>query len=336
MSNKCYAGVDVSKDQLDLVLLPLDFHQTFPRTAKGTAEIAKILKQHCVKMVVAEATGGLEMLLFKALAKADIPFALVNPRKVRHFAKALGIEAKTDKIDATVLAQFASLTQPRPTILPSAEVERLAELTKRRRQVRGNLDAEKNRLLTAGKLSKASIKESIAFIQKQLNALNIAIEKFFQKEANEEMRSKFALIRSVKGLGLIGAATIVAELPEIGKLNSKEIAALAGLAPFNRDSGKHRGKRSISGGRSSVRSVLYMCAMSAIRFNPPIRAMFERLIAAGKLWKVAITACMRKLLVVANSVVRDGKAWQADFSARKEDTERTQESGGELCGSATL
>jgi transposase len=259
-------------------------------------------------LVVLEATGGYERLLVANLIDAGYRVAVVNPKRVRDFARAMGRTAKTDRIDAQVLAHYAQVIQPAAREKPCEKQLELQQLVARRRQLIDLRIQESNRLGTAtATTARESIQEILQTLQRQINSLEKAIEKLVISD--DDWRRKGELVRSIKGLGEVTAHTLVADVPELGKLNRGQISSLIGLAPHNRDSGKFRGKRCISGGRKSVRNVLYMAAMAAKRFNPVIRAFAQRLKQAGKPHKVVITACMRKLLVIANAVVKSGQPW---------------------------
>ena len=259
-------------------------------------------------MVVLEATGGLELPVAAELATADIPVAVVNPRHVRDFAKAGGRLAKTDRLDAQVLAHFGLAIRPRARRLPDAETQALEAQLARRRQVVTMLTAEKNRLGTATKPVHKGIQRHIAWLEKDLAKLDDGLGDAIRQSPLWRMRDD--LLKSVPGVGQVLSVTLLAELPELGTLNRRQIASLVGVAPINRDSGKMRGHRTVWGGRARVRQVLYMATLSATRSNPVIRAFYERLCAAGKAKKSALTACMRKLLVILNSIIRHGTCWE--------------------------
>lgn len=258
--------------------------------------------------VVIEATGGYEHQLVAALLDAGYCVAVVNPRQVRDFAKALGILAKTDRIDAGVLARFGQQVQPRPLAENPPQQAELAQLVARRRQLIELRTMESNRLeLTTAKLARKSISTVLATLEKQIARLDAEFARLI--ESNDDWRAKAQILASTPGIGPVASATLLAELPELGKLNRQQIASLAVLAPFNHDSGKLRGQRSICGGRSSVRTVLYMATVSAQRCNPVLRAFAQRLAAAGKRPKVILTACMRKLLVILNTMLKQNSPW---------------------------
>jgi transposase len=242
------------------------------------------------------------------LATAKLPFAVANPRQVRDFAKGMGFLEKTDKLDAAVLAHFAEVVHPQPRPLPSEATLRLNALVVRRRQLVTNLTCEENRLYTAPKEMRGGIQAHINWLRQFLCSLEAELRQAIKQ--NPEWREEYRILCSAKGVGPVLAATLIAGMVELGKLNRREIAKLAGTAPFARDSGRFKGRRMIWGGRASIRAVLYMAALAAIRSNPVIRCLYQRLIAAGKVKKVAIVACMRKLLTILNAMVRDARPWQ--------------------------
>jgi transposase len=301
-------GIDVASTHLDVCVLPSEERWQVELQGEGLTALIRRLKPLGVKLVVLEATGGREVLVAAELAAAGLPVAVINPRQVRDYARALGIRAKTDPIDAYVLARFAQDVRPEPRPLPSEQERELAELTARRRQLIQFHTAESNRLGTAqtGKV-KRSIERMLKLIEKQLADLDDELNKTLK---NSPMwREKDELLRSAPGVGHGTSRTLIADLPQLGQLTGREVSSLVGVAPFNRDSGKFRGKRMIWGGRRSVRSALYMAALSAIRCNPAIREFYQRLRHNGKPFKVAITACMRKLLVILNAMIRTKTPW---------------------------
>ncbi len=257
--------------------------------------------------VVLEATGGFEMLVASELELAGLPVSLVNPRQVRSFARAIGRLAKTDAIDAQVLAQFAEAVKPPVRPLPDADTRELRALVDRRRQLLEILTSERNRLRHATKRVRALIEEHIRWLKQQLGDLDKDISEFIR--SSPMWRAQEDLLRSVPGVGPVLSSTLLTHLPELGSLNRGQVAALVGVAPLNRDSGAFRGKRSVWGGRTAIRSALYMAALVATRYNPVIKAFYHRLCAAGKPKKVALTACMRKLLITLNSMLRHRTLW---------------------------
>ena len=303
-----FTGIDVSKETLDVAVDGEADGQQYANDAVGIAALAVWLAEKEVTLVVVEASGGWELDLVTALAVAGLPAAVVNPTRVRNFAKALGQYAKTDKIDACVLARFAAVVQPPVRPLKSGEQARLAAVISRRQQLVDMLTQEKNRRVTTREEMRDQLERHIRWLETELADLNNQLEKLVAHCA--EWQAKKEVMMSVKGVGPVTATTLLADLPELGTLNRQQIAALVGLAPLNKDSGRKRGKRHIFGGRKAVRSKLYMAALSASKHNPTIRSFYERLLAKGKLEKVALTACMRKLLVILNAMIRDMEPWQ--------------------------
>ena len=308
MEEKVFVGVDVSKDSLDVAIGTHKDIITFVNDQKGVDSLAKRLKRIDAQLTVFESTGGYELLAASCLAEAGLAVVIVNPRQVRNFAKATGILAKTDAIDARVIARFAEAVKPEVRQLKDRQTSELTALVTRRRQIIEMIVAERNRLRLANKRNKKDIKDHIRWLQKRLDKIETDIGKMIQ--SSPIWRCKDDILRSVPGIGPITSATLICDLPELGVLSPKKIAMLAGLAPLNYDSGKFKGRRRIWGGRASVRSGLYMATMAAIRCNPAIKGFYQRLIAAGKCHKVAATACMRKLLVIANAMLRDQTLWQ--------------------------
>lgn len=305
----CCVGVDVSKDRLDVHVLPQGEAFALPNDPHGVADLCARLQPLRPALVVLEATGGLEHLAAAALAAAAIPVAVINPRQARAFAEALGRLAKTDAIDAATLALFAQRVRPAARPLPDAQAREFEALLQRRRQLLEMRAAEQHRLgsATAARV-RASLQAHLAWLDEQLGQAEKDLAAAV--EASPVWRARDELLQSIKGIGPAVSRTLLAELPELGTLTRQQIAALAGLAPRNRDSGRRVGQRSIGGGRAGVRSALYMAALSAARFNPALRAFAERLRAAGKAVKVRLVAVARKLLTIANAVLRDGKPWQ--------------------------
>lgn len=303
-----FIGIDVSKSSWDVHLLPQGRSFTLQVDDGAVARLLEKLGAAAAASVVLEATGGFERPLVAELIDAGWTVAVVNPRQVRDFAKALGRLAKTDRIDAETLALFAQRVQPRPTQKTPEKQQELDALVTRRRQLVSLRSMEKMRRPRAvHKAARRSIDQVLKVLDQQIAALDKAIARLL--EADDDWRAKRDLIESVPGVGPTTSATLVAELPELGRLNRREIAALAGLAPFNHDSGKFRGQRRIRGGRGPLRAALYMAALTAKRCNETLRAFAERLHRAGKPFKVVLTACMRKLLTILNTLVRSGKPW---------------------------
>jgi len=312
LGKEIYIGIDVSKDTLDVAIYGDKQHLSFANDEAGITKIVSKLRQLDPELVVLEATGGFEVALAAELGVAKIPTAVVNPRQIRDFAKSVGMLAKTDILDARIIARFAATIQPTPHPMPDAEAQELGAITSRRRQIVTMITAEKNRLGTASKIVKPRIRAHINWLEKELNDVNRNLRQKVKDSPN--WREKDELMQSVPGVGHNLSITILAELPELGTLNRKQIAALVGVAPLNRDSGTLRGKRTIWGGRATVRTALYMAALSAKRYNPVIRRFYERLLAAGKAKKVALTACMHKLLTILNAMLKYHTSWNFDVS----------------------
>ena len=308
METKLFVGVDVSKDNLDVAIGPDKDIITFANNQKGTDALVKRLSRIVPELIVFESTGGYELLAASSLAEAVLPVVIVNPRQVRNFAKATGILAKTDAIDARVIAHFAKAVKPDIRPLKDRETSELTALVTRRRQIIEMIVAENNRLKLANKRNEKDIKDHIRWLKRRLAKIESDIGNMIKN--SPIWRCKDDILRSVPGIGPVTSASLICDLPELGVLSPKKIAMLAGLAPLNYDSGKFKGRRRIWGGRASVRSVLYMATMAAIRCNPAINVFYQRLIAAGKCHKVAATACMRKLLIIANAMLRDQTLWQ--------------------------
>ena len=307
-----FVGIDVSKATLDVALRPEEQTWSVSNDAKGIAKLAKALSKRLPALIVLEATGGYEMSAVVALVEAGLTVAVVNPRQTRDFAKAIGKLAKTDRVDAQMLAHFADAVRPKPRALPDEETRALQALVIRRRQLLEMQVSERNRLHLAHESQKASLESHIEWLEQELNHINTQIRDVLQHCAI--WREKDDLLRSVPGVGPVLSCTLLSELPELGLLNRKQIAALVGVAPFNNDSGQKKGSRSVWGGRASVRCALYMGALSASQHNPIISDFYQRLIKAGKPSKVALTACMRKLLTILNSMVHHGTHWQPNLA----------------------
>ena len=301
-----FVGIDVSKAQLDIALRPGGIC-SLPNSEGGFAQVLAQLKAVSPTLVVLEATGGLEVPLTGALAAARLPVVVVNPRQVRDFAKATGQLAKTDAIDAQVLARFAEAIRPEPRPLPDEQTQTLAALVTRRQQLIDMLIAEKNRLASARSSIRKNLRAHIAWLERALQQADTDLAEAIRQ--SPAWREKDELLRSVPGIGPVLTTTLLANLPELGTLTHKQIAALVGVAPLNRDSGALRGRRTVWGGRAHVRTVLYMAAIVATRFNPVIRAFYRRLCAAGKAKKVALVACMRKLLTIVNAMLKHRSSW---------------------------
>jgi len=306
--SQTFVGVDVSKDRLDVATYPEPSSGSVPNDEAGIESLVKrLLPLHPVRVVL-EATGGYEMPAVGALSAAGLPVVAVNPRQTRDFAKAAGLLAKTDRIDAAALARFAEAMKPEIRPLPDAAAQELTALIVRRRQVVQMLTAEKNRRPIAPKRLHKDIDRHVAWLEEALRRLDDELQKTIR--SSPAWREKDDLLQSVAGVGPKTSAVLIAELPELGQLDRREIAKLAGVAPMNRDSGRYRGERHIQGGRAMVRSALYMATLTAIRFNPVLAAFYQRLRKDGKKFKVAVTACMRKLLVRLNAMLRDRVPWR--------------------------
>ena len=299
-----FVGIDVSKDKLDVAVHPSTELFSVANSAEGIAELRERIRALQPTLIVLEATGGYEAAVAAELA-LESPVALVNPRQVRDFAKATGQLAKTDAIDAAVLVHFAYAVRPEPRPLRDQDAQLLTDLVHRRRQLLDMITAEMNRRRLISEPLRKRIDQHIAFMRKELEEVDTDIDQAIQN--SPAWRANDDLLQQVKGIGRGTSSALISLLPELGKLNRKQIAALAGLAPFNRDSGERRGKRAISGGRGAVRSALYMASLSAVRYNPPIAAFYQRLRAAGKPKKVALIAACRKLLTILNAIARDRK-----------------------------
>jgi len=302
-----FVGVDVSKDQLDAGLRPAGEVFSHPNNPIGVAALVKRLAALKPALVVLKATGGLQTPLACALAARSLPVAVVNPRQVRDFARAAGLLAKTDRLDALILARFAEVMKPEARPLPDADAQAFDALCARREQLVKMQTMEKNHLASASPDARKSIGRMLRQLERELDKIEADMDRRIRN--SPVWKQKAELLRSVPGVGPAVARALLADLPELGTLGRKQIAALAGLAPFNCDSGRFKGERRIWGGRACVRSKLYMAALTASQHNPTIRAFHQRLTAGKKAHKVALTACMRKLLTILNAILRDGKPW---------------------------
>jgi transposase len=304
-----YVGIDVSKNTLDIDTYPTSHPARFSNNEEGHMSLVAAVAALCPRIVVLEATGGLEVGVASALATALLPVVVINPRQARDFARALGILAKTDQVDAKVLARFAEAIKPEFRQLKSSETVELEAVLTRRRQLVEMLTAEQNRRMRAQGAVIKDIDEHIAWLKQRIKGADTNLLDAIKR--SPVWQAKANLMLSVPGVGQVTTATMLAELPELGQLNRREICALVGICPFNRDSGAYRGRRSIWGGRASVRATLYMAALVSIRHNPVIKAFYLKLVSEGKLKKVAIVACMRKLLVTLNAIIHDHSMWRA-------------------------
>lgn len=303
-----FVGIDISKAWLDVAVQEQEEVFRVSNDEAGIASLVKRLKKLKPTLIVLEPTGGFEKLVMAELTHAKLPAVVVNAKRIRDFARATGQIAKTDELDAKALAHFAATVRPPVRGLRSAEAEQLTALLTRRKQVLDMLTMEKNRLVTVRAKMRSEIEAHIQWLSKSLKALDKEIEDFV--ESMSSWKEKDALLQSVPGVGPVTSATLLGMLPELGHLNRQEIAALVGVAPLNKDSGRKQGRRRVYGGRADVRSVLYMAALAATTFNPIIRKFYARLIKHGKEKKVALTACMRKLLVILNAMMHSNQLWR--------------------------
>ena len=307
MSATCFVGIDVSKERLDVCFRPGNLHHSYAYDETGLKELLSELKQSNPALIVVEATGGYEVRVSAAIATGGLPIANVNPRQIRDFARATGELAKTDKLDARILALFAERVQPPIRPLPDDDARDLEAHLQRRRQVMEMLIAEKQRLSMARPAIEKTIKAHIKYLQRQLSDIDDDLGKAIEK--SPVWQAKDRILRSAKGVGDVLSRTLLAELPELGQLNRKQIAKLVGVAPLAKDSGKSFGKRQVHGGRAHIRSILYMATLSAIKSNPVIRAYYQHLVSQGKPGKLAVVACMRKLLITLNAMLRTQQEW---------------------------
>lgn len=298
-----FVGIDIGKTTFSVAVGQEGEAWEACNDAQGIQQTLERLCRLQPNLIVLESTGGLEIPWMMELARVQLPFALVQPARVRALAKARGILAKTDKIDARLLACFAETLQPAPTQLPDEAVQRLNALLQRRRQLLDILVQEKNHLFSTPLFQQEEVKEHLTWLEEKIARLDAELAS--KIEQSEEFQAKEKILRSAKGVGPVLSAQLLSGLPELGRLNRQEIAALVGVAPFNNDSGRKRGKRSTQGGRSDVRQVLYMATLAATRFNPVIEKFYQRLLARGKLPKVALVACMRKFITILNAMIRD-------------------------------
>lgn len=303
-----YVGIDVSKDRLDVHVRPSGEAFVVARDDDGVAELLRRLSVLAPALIAVEATGGYESLVAAAVGGAGLPLAVVNPAQVRHYAQALGKRAKTDPVDAEVIARFAEATRPAPRPLPDEATQALADLVTRRRQIIAMMVAERQRAGRLPQRLRKSCERVVRMLEKELAALDIDIDTTVRGSpawcATED------LLASVPGIGSVTARSLIAELPELGRLDRRRIAGLVGIAPYTRQSGKWHGKAFIGGGRRTVRAALFVATMAAVRHNPAIRDFRQRLLNAGKPKMVALIACMRKLLIILNAIARDQKPWQ--------------------------
>lgn len=306
---KVYVGIDVAKASMDVAVHQSEQQWSFSNEDRGIIQAVSCLQGLAPALIVLEATGGIEMPLVAALAAAGLPVVVINPRQIRDFAKATGKLAKTDILDAKVMARFAATVKPTPRPLPDEQAHEFADVLARRRQVVEMITAEKNRLTSAhNKIVRRHIKDHIAWLERTLVDTDNTLRRSVRESS--VWREKDDLLRSVPGVGPVLSTTLLADLPELGTLDRRQIAALVGVAPLNCDSGNFRGKRAIWGGRAKVRATLYMATLVATRHNAVIRAFYQRLCAAGKEKKVALTACMRKFLTILNAMLKHRTPWR--------------------------
>ncbi|MBT3134605.1 IS110 family transposase [Alteromonas sp. ALT199] len=301
-------GVDVGKDCLDIHIRPFDEYFKVTNDKKGIAEAIKRLKTFTLQRVTIEATGRYEMAFITACSKANIPFSVVNPVHVKRFAGAIGRKAKTDKLDAALIAHFSEVIQPSLSTLKPDSMQKMADVVARRNQLLEMQTREKNRLQIMPKSVQPSIKAILTVLKKQIQQMDDELAQLIQH--CPEYKAKSDLVQSMPGIGKVSAAALISYLPELGLMNSKQVAALVGVAPMNKESGRYKGKQVTQGGRHQVRTVLFMAMMSAMQCNAKFKIVYERLVTAGKPKKVAIIACVRKMVVILNSMVRDGVMWE--------------------------
>ncbi|MCC0179199.1 IS110 family transposase [Waterburya agarophytonicola K14] len=313
MSKKQWVGIDVCQKNLDVYVRPSSKLFQVTNDEIGISKLIKTLNKIQPELIVLEATGGMEIDAAIKLTQAGLAVAVINPRQARDFAKATGQLAKTDAIDARVLAHFADAIRPEVRAIGDESSRQLEDLVQRRRQISDMITAEKNRRRGKTNSVQVNIDEHIEWLKQQLKEIELQIKS--EIALNESWKQKMDLLTSVPGIGEVVAVTLISSLPELGTISHKSISYLVGLAPLNRDSGKFRGKRRIHGGRAKVRCVLYMAALVAVRFNPIIKAFYERLLNKGKRKKVALTACMHKLLIVLNAMMNQNQSWRREASA---------------------
>lgn len=300
-------GVDVGKSQLDIYIRPLDLFFTVENTDKGIKAALKRIKKHDPTRIVIEATGRLEMPFVLACAEAQLPIVRANPVHIKRFAGAIGRRAKNDRLDAELIAHYGEAIQPNITQIKPKNIRLMSDLVIRRNQLLSMQTMEKNRLQILPKELHSSIKPMLTAMKNQITKIEEKLLKLI--EESPEYQSKNALLQNVPGIGNIAASSIISNVPELGYITNKQVASLIGVAPITKESGRYKGKRVIQGGRSQVRTVLYMAMMSAMQCNPVFKATYTRLVEAGKPKKVAIIACVRKMVVILNSMLRDGVKW---------------------------
>ncbi|MGU3814577.1 IS110 family transposase [Vibrio diabolicus] len=303
-------GVDTGKSQLDIYIRPLDICFTVPNNEKGISDAIKTIKKHKPQRVVIEATGRLEMPFILACDKAKLPYVIANPLRIKRFAGAIGQRAKNDRLDAALIAHYAERVQPELTKLKSENIRLMSDLVTRRNQLLTMQTMERNRLQILPKNISSTITPILTALKNQMEKVEAKIAKPI--ESCPEYQAKNTILQSMPGVGKVLAASLISNVPELGFITNKQASSLIGVAPITRESGRFKGKRLIQGGRSQVRTVMYMAMMSAIQCNPVFKATYERLFTAGKPKKVAIVACMRKMVVILNSMLRDGVMWDTD------------------------
>jgi len=300
-------GVDTGKHQLDIYIRPLDIFFTVSNDDDGIKKAIKRIKNHSPDRIVIEATGRLEMTFVLACAKANLPFVIANPIHIKRFAGAIGQKAKTDKLDAKLIAHYSEAIKPNLSTLKPENMRLMSDLVARRNQLLSMQTMEKNRLQILPKNLTSTIKPMLTALKNQIEKVEKRISDLI--ESCPDYQEKNDILQSMKGIGKIAAASIISNLPELGYINNKQASALVGVAPMNKESGRYKGLRKIQGGRSQVRTVLYMAMMSAIQSNPVFKETYQRLVASGKPKKVAIIACIRKMIIILNSMLRDGVKW---------------------------
>ena len=310
--NEINVGVDTGKTQLDIYIRPLAIYFVVSNDEVGIKEAIKTIKKHKVTRIVIEATGRLEQPFIMACAKANLPFVIANPVRIKKFAGAINQQAKTDKLDAQLIAYYAEVMKPDLSQLKPEDIRLMSDLLSRRRQLMEMQTMEKNRLQIMPKEITSSIKPVLTVMKNQLDKIDNKLQKLI--DSRDEYKIKNDIIQSVPGVGKVVAFNLISEMPELGYINNKEASSLVGVAPFNRESGSYKGNRMIRGGRSQIRTAMYMAMMSAIQCNRTFKEYYQRLVAAGKPKKVAIIACIRKLVITLNSMVRDGVYWDPKMS----------------------
>lgn len=311
-NNNINIGVDTGKSQLDIFIRPIGEYFTVANDAAGIREAIRRIKKVSPNRIVIEATGRLEQPFVLACAKHALPITVMNPIAIRRFAGAIGQIAKTDKVDAALIAHFGEAIAPEPSTIQPENIRHISDLLTRRRQLMGMATMEKNRLHILPKSLHKSLRTVLKVIQKQLADIDKQLDQLIA--ITDEWKIKNDILQSVPGVGKVMAYTLLSDLPELGQLNKKEIAALVGVAPYNKESGKVRGKQRIRGGRAQIRTVMFMAMMSTIQCNPTFKAFYEKLKAADKQPKVALVACMRKMIVVLNAMIQNGTRWNENMA----------------------